>query len=717
MRRKLGIAGLLIGAAAWPSVAGASGDYGCAASWTLTAPGSDCANRIVIGPGNDTRANLLLLLRDRAGLDGQELAYPSDEWLVADQGRTFFEWGQLVATLYPAPEGGDDYADNGEFQGSRCQSVKAGGEQFLAAVERNRRIGAGDRESLAKGRIELLRLCQGTAGYSAGGAAAAEISLPHTFASPQAREFGTYLAGAAAFYAGDWRGGRERFASLRTAKDEWVRETALYMLARNALGEAAASGITEWGDFDTDAADKELAQRADAALEAYVKAYPDGRYTASATGLTRRAQWFGGTLGKQGAAYARKLASIDAGTLAAVDLIEEIDDKFLLRQQAGKAIEDPWLLATHDLMRMRTSLETDEEDTSHWMRHETPLLTAEELAGQAPAFANNPDLYAFLKANYAFYIDRDYRAVLQLLPDDARRPEYTPLQFSRQALRGMALAELGDRNEAGFWQELLRGAKGVYQRPTAELGLALNWERNGQVATILGAGSPIEDERIRSIVLAHSAGPDVLRAVAQATSRSQRERDLALFVLLYKQLARGSYAAAVRDLSLVGPGASTEGWFFWDVSEAAEIPVGMFTRGQFSDGYACPALPETVARLARNADDVKGRLCLGDFYRLNGFDELDLDDAQAAGELGSFAEYPGEPIPRSQLYASVIAEPGVSRDDRAYALYRAVQCYAPVGNSSCGGENVPPEQRRAWFRRLKGEFANTRWGREAEYYW
>ena len=126
---------------------------------------------------------------------------------------------------------------------------------------------------------------------------------------------------------------------------------------------------------------------------------------------------------------------------------------------------------------------------------------------------------------------------------------------------------------------------------------------------------------------------------------------------------------------------------------------------------------ETVARLARDAHDVKGRLCLGDFYRLNGFDDLYVYDVPVEGELGSFAEYPGEPIPRSMFYASLIAEPGVPREDRAYALYRAIQCYAPSGYSSCGGEEVPEAQRAAWFRRLKGEFGQTRWGREAEYYW
>ncbi|HEY6814974.1 MAG TPA: hypothetical protein VI168_05495, partial [Croceibacterium sp.] len=195
----------------------------------------------------------------------------------------------------------------------------------------------------------------------------------------------------------------------------------------------------------------------------------------------------------------------------------------------------------------------------------------------------------------------------------------------------------------------------------------------------------------------------------------QRERDLALYVLLTRQLSRGSYAAAARDLARVPADASTESYS--DETGETFVPLGLFVRGAVSDGYACPALGETVAQLARDPRAVKARLCLGEFYRLNGFDYALLDEDRPAGELGSFAGYPGEPVTRDRLYRDVIGEAGVAREDRAYALYRAVHCYAPSGYNSCSGEEVPESQRRAWFRRLKGEFADTRWGREIEYYW
>jgi hypothetical protein len=234
---------------------------------------------------------------------------------------------------------------------------------------------------------------------------------------------------------------------------------------------------------------------------------------------------------------------------------------------------------------------------------------------------------------------------------------------------------------------------------------------------VFALDSPIADDRIRAILLANSAGPEVLRAVATTGALTARERELAGFVLLAKELSRGDYGAAEEDLALMPDNASAEGGVYADMSGSDPLPLGLFTRGTFAEDYACPALRATIAQLARDPHDVKGRLCLGEFYRLNGFDGLTLDGARQRGELGSFAAYPGAPVTRDKLYAQVIGEPGVSREDRAYALYRAVYCYAPSGYSSCGSEQVPETQRRAWFRRLKGEFADTRWGREIEYYW
>lgn len=717
MRGRLAAAGLVVGLALWPVTAGASGDGGCYPEWKLAAQQFSCANRMVIGPGNDSRVNLLLLLRDRAGLDGQGLVPFEPEW-ASFGGHALFEWDDLVWSLYPAiaPAKGQEYAyDGSDFSPSRCQSVRSGGEQFLAAVERNRVIPAGDRRALAEGRAKLATICAVQAGQQAGGepVSVGDLELPRLYASREGREFGTYLAGAAAFYLEDWNGARSRFAALRTAKDPWLAETARYMGARAELNAAGAPAFDEWGSFDLSAADKQAAARAASGFAAYLEAYPQGRYAASAAGLVRRALWLQGETGALGAAYARMLERVDPEDAAAVDLVQEIDIKYLLDAEAGQASAGPWLVAAHDLLRLRNDGTPDGDGV--YYDYGLPPLTAAELAAQEPAFAGHPDLYTFVRANYAFYVEHDYREVLGLLPDDARKPAYTPLQFSRQVLRGMALAELGDRNEPGFWLELLGGAKGLYQRQTVELGLALSWERAGEVGKVFAPDSPIEDLGVRNVLIENSAGPEVLRQVAGLAGRPQRERDQALYVLLYKQLFRGAYAAAARDLALVPADAPVDSYS--EDSGETLVPLGQYTRGAFSDGYPCPALRQTIAQLAANPRAVKARLCLGEFYRLNGFDYIGLGVTPPAGELGSFASFPGEPVPRDRIYREVIGEAGVAREDRAYALYRAVYCYAPSGNNSCSGEQAPESERRAWFRRLKGEFGDTRWGREIEYYW
>jgi hypothetical protein len=728
----------LLGALAlWPSGAGASGDGGCSAKWTLVAPTLGCASRVVIGPGNDTRVNLLLLLYDRAGLTGRGLAPPTQEGAYYyygsfDYGRTFVDWDGLTATFYPATASEDPYREPAEFEASRCQTVRTGGEQFLAAVKRNARIPAADRQALAKARDAVMGVCKAQYGDPYEGVSTGSLTteqfekrldamrnagrrnvpaaaLPGGYASAEAREFAAYLAGAAEFYRGDWAKARERFIAARAASDAWVREAAYYMAARTDLAAAMAPGFDEWSDFDVAKADKAVAARAETGLAAYLAAYPAGRYAESARGLFRRAQWLEGAAARQAKTYGGLVQAANAKDQATADLVEEIDLKFLLQKDAGQAAAGPWLLATHDLLRMRHD---PDPEADKYDRDGLAPLTAAELASQEAAFAGQPALYDFLRANFAFYVAHDYRAVLRLLPDDAKKPAYTPLQFSRQALRGMALAELRDRNEAGFWQDLLGGANGVYQRPTVELGLALGWERGGQVARVFAPGSPVADPETRAILLQYSAGPAVLREVAGKGGRTVGERDIASFTLLAKELLRGTYGAALGDLALVRANAPT------DWSEAADgLPAGLFTRGRFSDGYPCPALRDTVAKLAAAPRDVKARLCLGDFYRLNGFDDFTLDERRPKGELGSFAAFPGVPTWRSRIYADVIAEPGVAHEDRAYALYRAIQCYAPSGYNGCRGDEAPEGTRKAWFQRLKGEFGDTRWAREAKYYW
>jgi hypothetical protein len=147
-------------------------------------------------------------------------------------------------------------------------------------------------------------------------------------------------------------------------------------------------------------------------------------------------------------------------------------------------------------------------------------------------------------------------------------------------------------------------------------------------------------------------------------------------------------------------------------------PLGLFTRGKFQEDYPCTALARTAATLAASPANAKARLCLAEFWRLNGFDYYLAGTRPKADELGGSAPlFPGKPTARSALYAAVLADRTAAPEDIAYALYRSVQCYAPSGNNACGGEDVPQTQRKAWFQRLKRDYPTSRWASDLKYFW
>ena len=84
---------------------------------------------------------------------------------------------------------------------------------------------------------------------------------------------------------------------------------------------------------------------------------------------------------------------------------------------------------------------------------------------------------------------------------------------------------------------------------------------------------------------------------------------------------------------------------------------------------------------------------------------------------GGKSIFPGEPFSRGEIYKRLIADPATPDHDKAYALYRAVQCYAPTGANGCGGKDVDEAQRKTWYNLLKSRYGSTSWARSLKYYW
>jgi hypothetical protein len=711
MKRLLAASGLMLAGVGWSGTAGASGDYGCVPRWKLAVSSYECAGSAMIGPRNDTRVNLAFLLRDQAGTSAPgQLAYPKRDWDNAEYGHTFIDWDVLQSAFWPQPSSAllSERGETGQasYAGSRCQTLSSGASAFRSALAQAKALTDADRQTLIAARDLLKPACDGDK------AAPAWPSL----GSAAAQAWLGYLQGAQAFYAEDFAAARTTFTGLAVSKEPWLAETARYMVARNELAVAQARAFDEWGDYvGGDKVDRPAAERARTALQDYLSRYPNGRFTASASGLTRRVAWL---LGEQ-PALAGTYSVLLQGPGRSPALVEEVESKVLFGVGLTNDSRAPLLLATWDLLRMR------QQSSDPFTSSDGPQpLTQTELAQQEKVFARQPELYGFLQASLAYHAASDYRRVIQLIRDDARAKSFTPLAFSRQMLRGLALEKLADPAAGAFWQQLAGGAHDLYQNPAVQLALAMHWERGGELTKVFAPSSLVTEPDLRTILLAQVAAPDLLRRQA-AGGPNPTERSVALFTLLAKNLARGHYAEFGRDLSGVPAGAPTsgpvgQGWTseWMAPSPDGAPPLGLFTRGRFQDGYSCPALAKTAATLASRATDAKALLCLAEFWRLNGFDDYLSATRPKADELGGSAElFPGRASPRAALYAAVLADRSAAPDDTAYALYRSVQCYAPSRNNTCGGEDVPEAQRKAWFQRLKRDYPTSRWATDLKYYW
>ncbi|MEG3175607.1 hypothetical protein U1872_05140 [Sphingomonas sp. RB3P16] len=677
---------LLCATVLWSMPAKASSDVGCSPSWKLSFAGySGCDDTAMIGPRNDSRTNLMLLMADLPGASrARGPAKPS----------VFLDTESLAP---PAAEQDSLFSDG---EGSRCRSNATGTADFETALRRNAKVPEPERAALIAARRGFQPDCAqtGTLGAMAG------------IRSEAGKAFAAYLEGAAAFYGADFDAATARFTALGTARDPWLRETARYMLGRVAVNRAQVDYYDDYGSpKEAMKISPKLLEDAEAALRGYMKAYPKGEFFYSARGLLRRVYWLGQDRAKLEAEYAALLALPDSQRgIDAASLAQEIDAK-LLSSATADTLHDPMLLAVFDLMHMR-SKSYDGDPCC------TPISRA-ALEAQRAKFTGKPALFAYLLAVHAHFVAPQRGAVVRLLPDAAKQADFSYLEFSRQMLRGIALDASGDRNARGFLIDLLSGAKRVGQRPLVELALAMHEERNHALARVFAPDSPIRTPEIRETLLVYGADAKLLRQQAQAATAPDHERDVALFTLLYKEATRGSHRDFGGDARLVPAGAPSDARYY-DIFASEHLATALFTKGTKLGDYGCPPLLETERRLTDSADDAKALLCVGEFVRANGFDGSVLDGQPSADALGGTPSlFAGAPYSRLVTYQAVMASPKASPDDKAYALFRAINCYAPGGTNTCGGAEVEKVTRKAWFQRLKRDYPKSRWAQELQYYW
>ena len=729
----------------------ASWDGGSPPDWALAKPSYDSGgSAAMLLPSNDTRVNLYLLLADRRGAVMRDPKAKQEPTPLV-----LFPWHTMAEAMVPAHEEAPTAAQpepecqtaadgstscSAEVQSdtseatwsdpSRCDSNEAGAAEFIAAVNASRAVPIPEKQLLIDARKRIapaVRTVRLSSKYEdCGTDSIARLDLAK-FTSREGRDFASYVYGAQSFYDGDFELAVERFRSLAERTEPWTRETALYMVGRSELNLAMSRSMNEYGDLDVAAKrDRASALAAGAAFEAYLKAYPNGRYASSARGLMRRVHWVAGdtaALANDFGAQVLRTGPLDGADSDAA-LVEEMDEKLPMPTNQASGILSPVLLAVIDLQRMRQPDKGYDGEQLGRADCCGPAITKAEIERQRALFGGDTELYDYVRAAEAYFVRHQAREVLQLIPDAAHQQRFSYLQFSRQMLRGMALQDVGDRNTRAFLLTLFPGAVQPYQRGAVELALAMHDEKAGRLDLVFAPGSEVRHPVMRQLLLEHVAGPDLLRQQASRADVPKMEREAALYMLLAKELRNGLYRPFLSDIRLVPSDALKDAYYSdagsyeaeWWASDRERPPVGKFTAPDFGQS-GCPALTVIAGQLAQQPQDVHARLCLAEFFRDNGFDGFEGYEAPVAGRglASTRTLFPVAGYSRLEVYKNVIADPRAAPDDKAFALNRAVRCYAPVGSNSCGGIEVSLAVRRAWFQRLKRDYPQSRWAK-LEYY-
>jgi hypothetical protein len=701
------------------SAAYASSDMSCDPSATIRQNSYSCAGLPILSPGNDTRINAMLLMTDGGVLaqvlPDPESVPPADRTsrLIVPFSYDFSGWidigqRQPETSSDSSAQGAqsDVYADG---EGSICRSVTSGDKAFNDALDAAKGLPGDEAARLRATRAEVAKAC-------ATGGASAAWTKPAGLKSALGQQFATYLDGANAFYRYDFASATKAFASASHSADPWLKESALYMAGRAQLNAAQANAFgSDSTTPDRASVVKVSLGAADTVFRAYLRIYPHGRYAASAAGLQRRVAWLGGNATQQADLYDKAFThwSPKTSNVPLAQLANELDSKLLLTDNLDPGqLQSPSVLAIVDLMRMRAH---DSNDSTS-----SKPLTLDELQAQKPRFANAPALHDYLLAAYHVYVDRKPEQALALLPQSSGASlDYFGL--SQQTLRGFALEDSGQADKARqLWIDLIPLAKLRLQREALELALAINLEQAGLVDRVFADDSPVQNAGIRAILLQHAANANLLRTQAQNRATSGPLRDIALYTLLYKELTRADYPDFITDLALVSDTPS-------DALKPFTLP------GSTNDeGYACPAVRDVAATLQQNPADAKGLNCLADFVRRNppvyGLIEdpvviasvhpAPAGSANASATLGSApSQFPGKSYQRMSSYQTVISSADAPANERAYALYRAINCYAPSGYNDCGGDDVPKGTRKQWFTTLKSTYPRSKYAQSLKYFW
>ncbi|MEG1419118.1 MAG: hypothetical protein RSA95_04940 [Citrobacter sp.] len=671
----------------------------------------------VLSPENDSRDNLLRLLSQEKSFALPVQSLPADLTRSRDYYFAYHpQWDEITPPAAATVEqraddtlarqmaelqiaAGEITTDDAEHENRHVSNNTASVSQFFAALLADTTLTVEQRQALSRARLGLLS-----------GATAEQIvsSLATIPADSSAQQYKTYLIAAARFYEGDYANAQQNFTQLATSDRPWLAETAQYMLMRTALNKSSQNSVGEYGDFDSAKINRQDASQAQTQTQAYLQRFPQGLYADSARGMLRRINWYLQAWPPLAGLYEQAFQqTTDAQQLRKT--VIEYDNVFgmqFLEQSAVETFPDAPLISYIELLRA-LRLNNDNK----------PTLTQAQLDANKAVFEKGGKLPLWRDLQLNLWMATgNYAAIVQAVTPAQKLPAHDILAFGEQVLYGEAL--MGQQQWPAartFWQQLLKLSQDPEQQQYVQAKLAATLVYSGDVAAIFAPDSAVTNLRFRSQVLKAQATPELLRQQATQGPNNE-ERTIALHTLLVRDLTENRFTDWLNDRKLastITPPVISESF--------ADVNLSTFDwNGDAAQaGYTCRSLDETVTVLSKKADDAHALNCLGEFFRTSQT-HVDLWTDSAGNDVLESAISRKEPFgqfDRQSYYQQVIASPKAEVEDKSFALYRAIMCYAPSGSNECGGEEVDKSQRKSWYTQLKSQYPGSPWAQKLKYYW
>jgi len=655
-----------------------------------------CSNLPVLYPANDSQTNMTLLLSDLGLATIKPMTADANLW-DAVYGMVPFDAANLSSlTQNKMPNQRKLLERNDTVFDERCTSFDSGNQAFNTQVQNNKAIPNLEKQILISERKKMNQCGDKI-----------ELIVINPNWSITTRQYASYLNASILFYNSNYSAATKIYTVLTAVEDTWLKETSQYMLIRTSLNSAYATSVDKYGDVYLDNINQNLLKQFLDNINAYLKAYPNGQYVASARGFMRRGFWLSKRqdLLVNEIVWQLKNPTSKFYNLEMSELPAEIDRRVFDSSAFNvNNLKDPFFLAVYDLMHMRESSSENYRPIS-WT----------QLNAQKELFKTQPELFQYLQATHLFFVqNKAQEAQNYLAKANAKNSSY--LQLSQTFLKGQILEKIGQpQNAEEYWRQQLAQAKDSYQRGLFETALSNHLAIKQNYSAFIGKKAQITQPNLQRNFITQIANTNSLQKIIQSDQSNMDQKQAAIYTLLSKSLVHQQFELFKQSYAFMPKNAMQYQGYNSDNEQLKNKPDFsnfIWNGANITPQLKCSNLETLVNQLAQTPKDPLLNVCLGEYFRSEqgySLQQLSYNEKQTSN-------FSGKIFARGQIYQDLIKSSSKS-DLQAYVLYRVIQCYAPSGINDCGGNEVNKSVRKQWFDQIKTDYPNTSWAKSLKYYW